>query len=175
MTADAALDLPTPDATLNRARVTGPDAPFSLFDVGTTGTARTSNWPVERFNTYLRKLMDANGIADFAVLSRLTGVTQTALSNWRRGLGRPSFEGLAQIAPTLRVKPVLLWLQAGLVSPSDLDLSAEPRFDVLPAEVRQLAETLDALAEEDRRALLDAVGMLVAGYRGRQRKSKPPR
>jgi transcriptional regulator with XRE-family HTH domain len=147
--------------------VTGTPQALSVITVPAKIT--DPGWPYETFAKYLRKLMEAQGIADYAELSRLSGVNQTNLSNWRRGLARPSHDALRSIAGTLRVKPVLLWIQAGLVEPADLDLSEQPRFDVLPAPVRELVELVDDphLPDDARTQILDTVSVLVSGFRAR--------
>lgn len=156
---------------LHREQVTAPDAGPTVHPVADAD----SSWPAETFNRYLGNLMKASGIADYAELSRLSGVNQTNLSNYKLGRAQPSIEILNRLADVLQVKPVLLWIQAGRVSPSDLDLSGEPRFEVAPPEVRELAAIVEKLPESDRRSLLDAVSMLIAGYRPRARGSKSRR
>lgn len=125
-----------PGQALTRERVTDDDDTLTVFVVP------AEPWPVDDFQQYLRKLMDNAGIRDFAELSRLTGVSETQFSNWRRGISQPSKSSLNRIAPVLGVKPVRLWFAAGLATMDDLDLDEAPDLTELPMaeidEVRQL-------------------------------------
>lgn len=111
--------------------------------------------------------MDAAGIADFAELHRLTGVSQTQFSNWRRGISQPSRENLKRIAPALSLKsPVTLYLAAGIDEREDLELEAVPDFTVLPKpflDLRHVYELAKSLGRED--LVLSSISVLVAGLR----------
>ena len=112
-------------------------------------------------------LMTAAHISDFAELSRLSGVSQTQLSNWRRGLAQPSKESLKRIAPTLGVQPVRLYLAAGVNDAEELDLSGQVDFTVLPAEIKDfIALYLDGgLTADQQRYARQTVSYLTAGLR----------
>jgi transcriptional regulator with XRE-family HTH domain len=122
-------------------------------------------WPVEDFNQYLEALMAAKKIADRAELSRVAGIDQTQLSNWRHGKTSPSRQSLRKIAQALTVPPVNLYVAAGIDSPEDLDLSGAPDLTVLPTELRDLVDLYgsERLTEEDRTYLRRHVGLLVTG------------
>lgn len=150
---------PESGAPLARPRVTSIRAGHSLDCVPET-------WPHEQFAVYLRALMDAAGIADYAELSRLTGVNQSQFSNWRRGRSQPSASTLNRIAPVLGQPPVKLYVMAGLNVEEDFDLSQEPDFTALPRpfhDLREIYEQAAATGEGDR--VLEAILLLVAGLK----------
>jgi transcriptional regulator with XRE-family HTH domain len=130
---------------------------------------------VDQFREYLRALMDAAGIADYAELSRLTGVNQTQFSNWRRGITQPGRTNLKKIAPVLRVPPALLYVQAGLDQHEDLDITEAPDLTVWPREFHQLHDVYEAYAAAGRAdEVLDAVGTLVLGLAARMGTNDQP-
>lgn len=129
---------PSPARPLTRARVTSrEDSP--------TVTFVPASWPYEAFATYLRALMDSHGIADYAELSRLSGVSQTQLSNWRRGLAQPSREALKKVAVPLKTPPHRLFVRAGLDTEEELGAEALPEFEPLPRVIRELHEVYDRM------------------------------
>lgn len=135
-----------------------------------------ANWPVEEFNAYLRALMTAAGIADYAELSRVTKVNQTQFSNWRHGKTQPGRANLKRIAPHLGVPPVLLYLQAGLDETDDLDLAEAPDVTVWPAEFRELREIYERFAAAGRGdEVLDAIATLALGLDARIGKARSVR
>jgi len=99
-----------------------------------------ATWPVEDFNRYLAALMDRANIRTPAELSGLTGVNASQFSNWKAGKSQPSRESLARIAPVLDVRPVHLWMAAGLVTASQLDSEQDVDLTVLPNEFRSLVD-----------------------------------
>lgn len=145
-------------SSLSRGRVTDRPSPPTVFGVPT-------DWPAETFRKLVRDLMDAAGIVDYAELSRLSGVSQTQLSLWRRGLAQPSRESLKEVAPVLNVAPVRLYLAAGIMDASELELDDTPDFRVLPTEFLDLADLYESLdRSDDRRVFLRrSVAALVAG------------
>lgn len=150
---------PRPGPPLARPRVTSVRTTPNLACVPAT-------WPYEQFGDYLRALMDAAGIADYAELSRLTGVNQSQFSNWRRGRSQPSTATLKRIAPALDTPPVKLYIMAGLDEEADYDLSQEPDFSALPRpfhDLREIYERAAANGEGDR--VLEAILLLVAGLK----------
>lgn len=153
-------DHPQAGSSLTRARVTDRLLAPNLFGVPTS-------WPADAFRDYLRALMDAAGIPDYAELSRLSGVSQTQFSHWRRGNARPSRESLAKIAPILGVAAVSLWLAADLANPDELALADAPDMRVLPREIRELADLFDTpgLTEEQKSYVRRSVSTLTAGLR----------
>jgi transcriptional regulator with XRE-family HTH domain len=144
---------------LPRERVTGPGRRPRLSLV-------SKSWPVDDFREYLKALMRNAGIADYAELSRLTGVSQNQFSNWRRGLAQPSRENLKKIAPTLGVAPVLLFIAAGLDQHEDFDLTPQPDFSALPKPFHDLREVYERLNDLGRGPeALRSISVLVAGLK----------
>lgn len=151
---------PGPARPLNRARVTRvPDSP--------TVTCVPASWPYEEFRVYLRTLMDAAGIPDYAELSRLTNVSQTQYSNWRRGMSQPSRDALKKIYQVLGLKsPVPLYIAAGLDTIEELELAEQPNFTVLPRPLTDLIEVVEQLREVGREDVaLSSIAVVVAGLR----------
>jgi transcriptional regulator with XRE-family HTH domain len=143
-------------------------------------------WPVEEFAAYLRALMREADIPDYAELSRLSGVSQTQFSNWRKGIAQPSRESLSKVAKVVNVKPVHLWLAAGVADADDLDLSEQPDLAVLPREFTELIQLwrTDLLSDAERQFLRTSVAVLMRGIRNDvlhnperrpRRPRKPPR
>lgn len=127
----------------------------------------SKSWPVEEFNAYLRALMDAAGIENYAELSRLSGVSQNQFSNWRRGLAQPSRETLRRIFEPLGLKsPVTLYLAAGLEEQGHLELEAAPDFTVLPKPFHDLRHVYEQAKDAGREDLvLSSISVLVAGLK----------
>lgn len=159
-----------PATTLARTRVTGRPRRPTVFCVA-------ARWPYEEFGTYLRALMAEAGIPDYAELSRLSGVNQTQLSNWRRGLSRPSRESLAKVARALGVPTANLVMVAGLADDGDEVTEESPRPAKLPPELVDLLELWrdDRLSDEQRMALLTFVSLTVDGVRAQLGKAPPGR
>ena len=161
---------PPPVITLARARVTEADDDRTVLSVPV-------KWPHEKFTSYLLALMAEAGISDYAELSRLSGVNQTQFSNWRKGNSRPSHDNLSKIAPVLGTKAAVLWVVAGLVDESELDLPAPLDLTVLPREFAELLELYndERLDDEERTFLRGSVQVLVSGIRDRAEKAPRPR
>jgi transcriptional regulator with XRE-family HTH domain len=160
MEAQPSLDGSVPALTLTPSEVTTPLRGPNVFYMPTT-------WPVEEFVAYLRALMSEANISDYAELSRLSGVSQTQFSNWRKGTSRPSRESLSKIAKVLDVKPVNLWLTAGIADKDDLDLAEQPDLAVLPRELLDLINLwrTDALTDQEREFLRTSIAALISGIR----------
>jgi len=124
-------------------------------------------WPVAEFQEYLRALMDAAGIVDFAELSRRSNVGQWQLSTWKQGKNQPSAASLRRLAPALNVSPIKLFLAAGIHDAQELDLTDQPDLTVLPSEFLELVDLYhDArLSDEQRTFLRRSLANLVAGLR----------
>jgi transcriptional regulator with XRE-family HTH domain len=149
---------PPPARSLTRPGVTGQRRSPTLFGV-------PKSWPVEEFREYLLACMKRAQIPDFAELSRLTGVSQTQLSNWRYGKSQPSQGSLKKIAPVLGVAPVNLYIAAGVNDSEELELTQAPDLRVGPREFQDLAELWDdsRLTDEQRSFIRRSVATLVAG------------
>lgn len=131
-------------------------------------------WPYQEFGEYLRAVMAAAQVPDFAELSRRSGVSQTQFSNWRRGLAQPSQDSLKKVASVLGIQPVKLYLAAGINDAAELDLSGQVDLTVLPGEIRDFLDLyLDArLSDEQRSYARRAVAHLTAGLRAEVARSQ---
>lgn len=158
-----------PATTLARERVTNACAHRTVFDVSSPALPdRDPGWPVADFVAYLRKLMMNAEIGTYADLSRLTDVSETQLSRWHRGLVQPSRQSLNKLAPVLRVKPVQLHLQAGLVTADDLGQDIEVGTQMpLPAAFDELADLYRSgrLTQQQRAQLVQQIRIVLLGYR----------
>ncbi|UQX12946.1 helix-turn-helix domain-containing protein [Candidatus Mycobacterium methanotrophicum] len=76
-------------------------------------------------------------------LAEKAGVSNPYLSQIERGLRKPSAGVLNQIAKALRVSAEVLYVQAGILEPSD------------PSEVRDAIITDTAITERQKQVLLD--------------------
>lgn len=140
-----------------------------------------SQWPAEEFREYLLALMREKRIANYAELSRLSGVSQWQFSQWNRGLAQPSAKSLRKVAPVVGVQPVNLFIAAGLNEADELELDQGPDLRVGPREFVELAELWDdpRLTDEQRSFVRRSVATLVAGLRaelpvqGRPAKDRP--
>jgi transcriptional regulator with XRE-family HTH domain len=155
----SAVDV-SPAQPLTLAEVTEESPPSTVFCMPTS-------WPVEEFVAYLRALMTEAGIPDYAELSRLSGVSQTQFSNWRKGASQPSRESLSKVAKVVHVKPVHLWLAAGVANADELDLSDLPDLEVLPREFVELIQLwrTDRLSEADRKFIRTSLSVMMRGIR----------
>lgn len=104
--------------------------------------AADESWPHERFIDYLDELMASAGIASDTRLDEKSGVSQSLISRWRNAKLRPSMDNLRKIASAVGVPAVRLWVAAGHVQESDLELAEDIDFSVLPPEIRKLAVLL---------------------------------
>lgn len=141
---------------LTRAGVTRPCGAHTVSSV--------REWSHEDLSRYLDKAMRAEGVRNDAELSRLSGVKQTQISNWRRGLNRPTADLLDRIARTLNVPAVTLYALAGRMPSDD---GAAPDLTVLPPELRDLIAlwTDPGLGDSDRETLLINIRTIVRGMR----------
>ena len=76
-------------------------------------------------------------------LAEKAGVSNPYLSQIERGLRKPSADVLNQIAKALRVSAEVLYVQAGILEPSE------------PSEVRDAIITDTAITERQKQVLLD--------------------
>lgn len=134
-------------------------------------------WAYEDFGEFLDARMNHQGIRNDAELSRLSGVKQTQISNWRRNLARPTPESLDKIAAVLKVPSVILYQLAGHLPEND---PVERDYDDTPPELRNLVDLYrsDRLTDGDRAFLLRSatalVSHLVADLDRRDREAEPP-
>jgi transcriptional regulator with XRE-family HTH domain len=90
-------------------------------------------------------------------LAQASGVSNPYLSQIERGLRRPSAEMLARIAGALRISAETLYVQAGILDPTDGDVT------VASAIARDTS-----LTESQRRTLLDIYAAFQAENRHTQ-------
>jgi transcriptional regulator with XRE-family HTH domain len=133
-----------------------------------------ASWPASEFREYLDVLMASAGIPNDAALSRAAGIDASLISNWRSGKQQPSRRSLKKVAAPLGVKPVALYLQAGLDAHEDFGLADAPDLTVWPREFHQLHEVYTRFAEQGRgQDVLDAMATLALGLEARIGKPRP--
>jgi len=76
---------------------------------------------VETLGEYLREQRLANRLS-LRQLAEATGVSNPYLSQIERGLRRPSADVLQSLAKALRVSAETLYVQAGILSPDDVEV-----------------------------------------------------
>lgn len=135
------------------------------------------SWPREEFVEYLNACMQRAGIPDYATLSRLSDVSQSQLSNWHNGKAQPSQSSLKKLAAHLGVKPVNLYIAAGVYDSTELDLAQTPDLRVGPTEFLDLAELWEdpGLSDEQRSFVRRSIATLVGGLRAELAKGVGPR
>jgi transcriptional regulator with XRE-family HTH domain len=82
-------------------------------------------------------------------LAEKAGVSNPYLSQIERGLRKPSADVLSQIAKALRVSAEVLYVQAGILEPSE------------PSEVRDAVIADSAITERQKQVLLDIYASFV--------------
>lgn len=129
-------------------------------------TFMAKSWPVETFIQHLRQLMDREGVADYAELSRLSGVSQTQFSNWRKGTHQPSQESLDRIAPVLHTTQSSLYIAAGLLSPDHLGAPDDYKPTVLPREILDLIALYESMTTDaGRRYIREHIDFALRGLK----------
>lgn len=121
------------------------------------------SWPYDTFERHLRALMDRERIADPAELSRLSGVSQTQLSNWRAGSSQPSMGSLDKLARVLDTPPHTLYIAAGLLSPRQLGMDQDVNLAVIPREIQDLIDLYERANGSGREMILQQVSITVRG------------
>lgn len=136
---------------------------------------RNDAWPFEDFAAYVDALRERARIGTDAELARRSGIASSVISRWRSGQMQPSRENLAKLAEALGVKPVQLWVAAGLAHPDEMDLSGEIDLRVLPREIQDLADIYrdPRLSGAGRESLRHHLQLLIAGLRA-QLDDDPP-
>src|SRR6201993_5454805 len=92
--------------------------------------------------SFIRALRE-NAQVSVRQLAEKAGVSNPYLSQIERGLRKPSADVLNQIAKALRVSAEVLYVQAGILEPSE------------PSEVRDAIITDTAITEGQKQVLLD--------------------
>jgi transcriptional regulator with XRE-family HTH domain len=99
---------------------------------------------VESLGEYLREQRLANRLS-LRQLADAAGVSNPYLSQIERGLRRPSAEVLQSLAKALRVSAETLYVQAGILSPDDVEVRS--------VELAILADT--GLTERQKQSLVE--------------------
>lgn len=88
---------------------------------------RTSRpWNREEFFKWLdAEIARTPGIKHVGDLADQAGMSHTTLSNWRRGVQRPTTQSLALLAPVLKVTARELWVRAGLLEAGDVGMDGD--------------------------------------------------
>jgi transcriptional regulator with XRE-family HTH domain len=111
--------------------------------------------------------MDAAGLSQ-ADLKRLTGISDSIISKWRRDQATPSIENLRLLAPVLGVTTRDLVVRAGHMLPEEVGLTEPPRP---PEPYRRLVSIEDAisaipdLSDRDKRLMTKMYEELLAQAR----------
>lgn len=116
------------------------------------------------FGDYLTRTMAAAGLSQ-ADLKRLTGISDSIISKWRRGQATPSVENLRLLAPALGVTTRELVVRAGHMSPDEVGLKEPPAPPKPPARLATLQDEINAradLSEADKRLMIDLYERLLA-------------
>jgi transcriptional regulator with XRE-family HTH domain len=114
-------------------------------------------WNREGFFGWLdRRITQVNpSIPDMQTLAALSGVSHSALSNWRKGKYRPSLDSLSMLAEPLQVAKETVWAEAGIVPELEAPTTAEERWGEMMIRSSSLSdaakERLLALHREDMR------------------------
>lgn len=115
------------------------------------------------FGGYLTQAMDALDMS-IADLKRLTGISDSIISKWRRDQAIPSVENLRILAPALGVTTRDLVVRAGHMLPEEVGLTEPPR----PPEPYRRAATpqddinaLPGLTDRARKSMIDLYEQLA--------------
>lgn len=94
-------------------------------------------------------------IVDMQSLAGLSGVSHSALSNWRKGKYRPSLDSLSLLAGPLQVNRETVWAEAGILPEIEAAPSAEEQWGEMMIRSSNLSdaakERLLAVHREDMR------------------------
>lgn len=113
---------------------------------------RAIEWPEqEAFIAHLDRLKDARGYRYDAALAEAAEISQSAISNWRKGKQKPSLTAVVKLASALGVDPRDLAARAGVAeglaqasTPTQLPPELETLFDhYQTAEPNRRAELLN--------------------------------
>ena len=129
----------------------------------TTVTSVGKSWPHATFERHLRALMDRENIRDRAELSRLSGVSQTQLSNWRAGSSQPTMASLDKLAAVLDVPPHTLYIAADLISPRLLGMHQDVDLRVIPREIQDLLDLYNQADSSGQELIRQHVAFAVRG------------
>src|SRR6201984_2987831 len=113
------------------------EAPIASTDIGTVVTNAAQD-----IGSFIRAQREAAQVS-VRQLAEKAGVSNPYLSQIERGLRKPSADVLKQIAKALRVSAEVLYVQAGILEPSE------------PSEVCDAIVTDTAITEGQKQVLLD--------------------
>lgn len=120
-------------------------------------------WKREAFFRWLdRRISQVDPpIPDMQTLANLSGVSHSALSNWRKGKYRPSLDSLSLLAGPLQVTKEAVWAEAGIVPDLDPAPTAEEQWGEMMIRSSSLSdaakERLLASHREEMRRTRDEV------------------
>lgn len=116
------------------------------------------------FGPYLTQAMTAAGLSQ-ADLARLTGISDSIISKWRRGQATPSVDNLRILAPALGMTTRDLVVVAGHMAPEEVGLKEPPAPPKPPARLASLQDDINAdpdLSDSDKRLMIDLYERLLA-------------
>lgn len=127
-----------------------------------------ADWPHAEFVAWLDATKERFRLTADAHLAERLGIGRTLIVNWRRGVQRPSWEILVDVAHALGEDVRPLWVLAGLVSREDVGLVDETDHGALQALPREIQQLIEVYADrrmdvDDRAAILRAVRMVYQG------------
>lgn len=107
---------------------------------------RTNGWDAARFFRWLdRRIKQVEPpIPDMQSLAELSGVSHSALSNWRSGKYRPKLESLSALAKPLRIAEEVVWAEAGIMPAAQLGVASTE-----DEHVRSIRESSLSRAKQD--------------------------
>lgn len=113
-------------------------------------------WP-----QYLRAAMDAARIDNAADLARRTGLNETQVSRWLRGMGQPSLANLRRMVATLGRPMLELAVAAGHLDPDEAEVVVTiPTGAPVPSVVEAVASDAELLPEA-KEHLIKQYGLLL--------------
>src|SRR5690348_14348892 len=96
------------------------------------------------WENYLRDAMSAAKIPNAAELSRLTGVNESQISRWLRGVGQPDVSNLRRLSPALNIPILELLVAAGHITSGEAKIR-----DVQPPQ-RIHTDVITAIREDEK-------------------------
>lgn len=99
----------------------------------------------EGWSDFLDAAMRKSGYGTAADLSRASGIDQTQISRWLRGLGQPSLDNLRKLAPALRRPMLELVVASGHLTREEARLR-----DLRPIEEPEAPSVSEAVERDPR-------------------------
>lgn len=124
---------------------------------------RTNGWDRVRFFGWLDHRIIVVGIPDMQTLADLSGVSHSALSNWRSGKYRPKLESLSALAKPLKTSEEVVWAEAGILPAAQLGVAVEEDL-----HIRSIRESSLSKVQQDRLIAMYQEDLQRAVERSRQ-------